>query len=128
MSIGKTYEAIFRELIKKKYPVVIRVPDYSSSGSTATAPGDYQCIKNGRTDYYEVKHTYNQKSFPLSNISEEQIRILRKIHIQGGVKGVYLFIFMGKKKFRVPIKDFLQFSKDNARKSLPLLWLLKYTY
>ena len=128
MNIGKIYEGKFRELMKKEYNLIIRVPDYAATGISHSSICDFQCINDGITDYYEVKHSYNKKSFPLVNITNSQISSLRKIWKIGKVKGVYIFIFMVKKKFRIHIKNLLEFIETNSRKSIPIEWLQQYIY
>jgi penicillin-binding protein-related factor A (putative recombinase) len=126
--IGSVYENQFRKIMKDKYPLVIRVPDYKGTNTSGVAPGDFLCIKDGITEFYEVKHSYNKSSFPLSNIGDDQLYLLSKIFKEGKVQKVWFYIFMPRMKFKIHISDILSFIESNSRKSLPVSWLTLNNY
>ena len=84
MGTGKTFETKFKRWCNKHNVWSYKIPDMASSGTAIEAPADFIVVNKYLTIFYELKHTNNKISFPLSNFKKHQIPTLNKIKKHGG--------------------------------------------
>lgn len=87
---------------------------------------DYVGLYKGKYIEFDAKQTINKNSFPISNITKNQIRHIENIITHGGIAFIVLkmndnhFIYMG--------KDIISFIRQNKRKSIPYIEIKEKGY
>lgn len=85
---------------------------------------DFFVCSNGKSFFFEIKETKKTTSFPLSNISDHQIRDLWA-HYKKGKGNSYLVIFFPSNTFILHILDLIFFLREEDRKSIPIDYFVK---
>ena len=75
---------------------------------------------------FEAKSSANKTSFPLSNIKSHQIEWLRLVDALGGFAFIMFEIQQLRSIYRMDIKQLLQFTAENSRKSIPFSFFEEY--
>lgn len=112
---------------KKPTPITIKKVDYISPQKAKikdayfqkASTTDYNGIYRGKYIDFEAKETKDKNCFPLRNIHEHQIDHLRKIIKHGGIGFLIVRFVNYNKTFFLDGKDFMNFLKNNKRKSIP---------
>ena len=89
---------------------------------------DYNGIYKGRYIDFEAKETKSKTSFSLSNIHSHQIDHLKRVSNHGGISFLIIRFTSLEKTFLLLTKDFINFIKDNERKSIPIDYIEKKGY
>lgn len=79
---------------------------------------DYNGIYKGMYIEFDAKECSSKTSFPLSNISCNQISHIRKVIFHKGV--VFIIIKITNNYFLLPGNNLINFIKNNKRKSIPV--------
>ncbi len=109
-------------IYKKPTPIGIIHVDYSVNKITDAyfkdkSTFDYNGIYRNRYIDFEAKESHSKTSFPLSNISEHQIKHLRRILKHGAVS--FLIVSIRGEYYLLKGEDLLDFIDKNERKSIP---------
>jgi len=120
--MGKKEEEKFREMWKDKDVYIWRIPDYAFSGARSPSPCDYLVVENGRSKFFEIKHTNSLTSFPIDSFTDEQLIQLRK-HKHEGKGESFVVIYNPDGMYILDIDDVLKYIRENTRKSLPFKWI-----
>ena len=78
---------------------------------------DYNGLFKGKYIDFDAKVTNNKTSFPISNVHPHQIKHIEQIINHGGIS--FLIIKMNYNYYLLDGKIFLDFIKNNKRKSIP---------
>lgn len=87
---------------------------------------DYNGVYKGKYIEFDAKSTNSKTSFPLSNVSEHQIKHIRQIIKHEGI--VFLIISMNEEIYLLNGIDFINFIDNNKRKSIPYNYLKEYSF
>jgi len=87
---------------------------------------DFNGLYKGRYIEFDAKVTSNKTSFPISNVHPHQIKHIENILRHGGI--VFLIIMMNNRYFLLMGSIFLEFLKNNTRKSIPFEYLCENAY
>ena len=120
-------------IYKKPTPIGVTKVSYNEKGKRIM-DGFYKCpstldfngIYKGYYIEFDAKVTLNKTSFPISNVHEHQINHINNINKHGGI--VFLIIMMNNKYFLLMGSTFLDFIKNNSRKSIPYEFLENNSY
>ena len=120
-------------IYKKPTPIGVTKVAYNEKGKRIM-DGFYKCpstldfngIYKGYYIEFDAKVTLNKTSFPISNVHEHQINHINNINKHGGI--VFLIIMMNNKYFLLMGSTFLDFIKNNSRKSIPYEFLENNAY
>lgn len=118
-------------LIFKK-PTPIGIVNVKTEGSKKTITKayfkepstlDYNGIYKGRYIEFDAKETKSKTSFPIKNISNNQLQHLKKVTDHKGI--AFLIISMNKEYYLLKAESILKFISEESRKSIPLLFIEK---
>lgn len=87
---------------------------------------DFNGIYQGQYIEFDAKVTQNKTSFPIANVHEHQIRHMKNIYNEKGI--VFLIIYMNEEYFLFPAYAFLEFLKNETRKSIPYEYIKKNSF
>ena len=87
---------------------------------------DYNGVYKGRYIEFDAKETKNKTSFPIANISNNQLKHLKKVVDHKGI--AFLIISMNKKYYLLKAESILTFIKEESRKSIPFLFIEKHAF
>ncbi len=113
-------------LVKVSYPsrnkAIIKEAYFNTPSTT-----DYNGIYKGKYIDFEAKET-SGKSFPLSNIHDHQIKHLKQIDNHGGIGFIIVRFTKLNLNYYLGIKEFLNFTENNGKKSIPLEYFTEFGY
>ena len=89
---------------------------------------DYNGLYKGKYIDFEAKETKSKTSFPLNNIHKHQIKHLVKINEHGGISFIIIRFTTVHKTFLIFTKDFVNYFKNNDKKSIPLSYIEEKGY
>lgn len=111
-------------IYKKPTPIGVSKVNYTSRGKVIDkayfkeqSTLDYNGIYKGKYIEFDVKETQNKTSFPLSNVHAHQIEHIRNVLKHGGI--CFLIIKINSLYFLLQGEKFIDFIKNNERKSIP---------
>ena len=123
-------------IYKKPTPIQITKVDFPSRNSAVIKEAffkepsttDYNGIYQGKYIDFEAKETNNRTSFPLNNINKHQIKHIENVYNAHGI--CFLVVRFNKlnSSYILFAKDFLNFLKENKRKSIPVKYFEEYGY
>ena len=120
-------------IYKKPTPIGVTKVAYSNKGKRiqdgyykSPSTLDFNGLYKGYYIEFDAKVTENKTSFPISNVHDHQIKHIYNINKHGGI--VFLIIMMNNKYFLLMGNTFLDFIKNNTRKSIPYEFLEKNAY
>ena len=87
---------------------------------------DYQGIYKGYYIEFDAKQTLNKTSFPLSNLSQNQISHIKKIINHKGIS--FLIININNEHYLYSGEDLINFINCEKRKSIPYKEIIKSGY
>jgi len=128
-SSNEYYREIDKAYIyKKPTPIKITKVDYPSRDKaiikeaffTIPSTTDYNGLYKGKYIDFEAKETRSKTSFTLSNIHEHQIKHLKNISRHNGIAFLIVRFTTLNKTYLLRAEDFVEFTKNNDRKSIPL--------
>lgn len=128
-SSNEYYREIDKAYIyKKPTPIKITKVDYPSRDKaiikeaffTIPSTTDYNGLYKGKYIDFEAKETRSKTSFSLSNIHEHQIKHLKNISRHNGIAFLIVRFTTLNKTYLLRAEDFVEFTKNNDRKSIPL--------
>lgn len=118
-------------ITKRPTPINVVHVDYSNNAKITEAyfekesTTDYNGIYKEKYIDFEAKSTLSKSSFPLANISLHQINHLREVLEYGGISFLIINFEKIKETFILKTSDFLDFFKNEKRKSIPLEYFLQ---
>ncbi len=123
-------------IYKKPTPIKITKVDYPSRDKaiikeaffTIPSTTDYNGLYNGKYIDFEAKETKSKSSFALSNIHPHQIKHLENIYHHGGIAFLIVRFTTLNETYLLQAKDFLNFIKEEERKSIPLYFFRSSGY
>lgn len=123
-------------IYKKPTPITINKVDFKSRRDAVITEAhfkipsttDYNGIYNGYYIDFEAKETKSLTSFPLNNIHNHQIEHLKKIYEHGGIGFIIVRFVKLNKTFLMYIEDFINFTTNNKRVSIPLNYFEEKAY
>lgn len=123
-------------IYKKPTPIQITKVDYPSRSHAIIKEAffkepsttDYNGLYKGKYIDFEAKETNSKTSFPLDNIHTHQIKHLENIHNNGGIGFIIVRFNKLNETYILMAKDFLNFIKENDRKSIPIKYFQKHAY
>lgn len=145
-NLGQGFEELIiaanQHYAQKKIAAVIKVPTsfkverrYNPLRKQSEIVGCYPEIKS-TVDFmgqlgnipiaFEAKSSANKISFPLSNIKAHQADWLRLVDALGGCAFILFEIQQLRSFYRMDIKQLLQFTAENNRKSIPFAFFEEY--
>ena len=114
-------------IYKKPTPIQVTKVDYKNNSMIIKeayfkepSTTDYNGLYKGMYIDFEAKETTNKTSFPLANIHKHQINHIKNIANNGGIVFLIVRFVSLDKNFILMGKDFIDFLKNNDRKSIPL--------
>ena len=111
------------QIVKVDYPsrkkAVIKEAFFKEPSTT-----DYNGIYNGKYIDFEAKET-NNKSFPLSNIHDHQIKHIRNIYNSGGIAFLIVRFNKTNETFILMAKEFIEYIDKTEKKSIPLSYFIE---
>lgn len=113
------------EKIEAPFKTLGMVNNYHYGFFESTGFVDFVGIANGRSICFEAKSTKERTNFPLDNIKDYQVRILRDWHNLGGISFVLIEF---EKRHMVYVLKYSQLQKwwhdaaNGGRKSIPFHW------
>lgn len=126
-------------IFKKPTPIGLADVSYSDKGRIINkayfkepSTLDYNGLYKGKYIEFEAKVTQNKTSFPLQNIHNHQIEHIKKVIKHRGI--VFLIIKINNLVYLLKGSDFIDFIKNNTRKSIPFDYiketgyLIKYSF
>ena len=125
---NKYYREIDKAYIyKKPTPVKIVKVDYPSRDKavikeayyTIPSTTDYNGLYDGKYIDFEAKETKSKTSFPLANIHSHQIKHIKNIYNHQGIAFLIVRFIHYNETYLLPAKDFLEFTEQEERKSIP---------
>ncbi len=87
---------------------------------------DYNGIYKGRYIEFDAKETKNKTSFPLANISKNQLSHIYAVNNHKGI--VFLIISINQNFFLLDAKSIISFIENEKRKSIPLKYIETHGY
>lgn len=122
-------------IYKKPTPITITKVDYPSRLEAVIKEGyfktpsttDYNGIYRGKYIDFEAKETKN-KSFPLCNIHEHQIKHLKRILEHGGISFLIIRFTLNNKTFLLETKKLIDYIDTTNKKSIPFNYFLENGY
>ena len=123
-------------IYKKPTPIQVTKVDFPSKNKAIIKEGffavpsttDYNGIYKGKYIDFEAKETKNKISFPLANIHPHQIKHIENIFNHNGIVFLIVRFTVLNKTFLLMGEDFLDFIKNNTRKSIPLKYFEENGY
>lgn len=120
---------------KKPTPITINKVDYPSRKEAVIKEAhfkipsttDYNGVYRGKYIDFEAKETRNPY-FPLANIHPHQLKHLEKIMEHGGIGFLIIRFTKYDKTFLIDAATFIQYTRANTRKSVPLDYIEKNGY
>lgn len=131
---NKYYQENDLALIYKK-PTPIGVVNVKSEGSKKIITKaffkepstlDYNGIYKSRYIEFDAKETKSKTSFPLANISDNQLKHIYAIDSHGGI--AFLIISINNAHYLLTAKSIINFIKSEKRKSIPLDYIKNKGY
>ena len=128
-SSNEYYREIDKAYIyKKPTPIKITKVDYPSRDKpiikeaffTIPSTTDYNGLYKGKYIDFEAKETRSKTSFTLSNIHKHQIEHLKNISRHNGIAFLIVRFTTLNKTYLLRAEDFIEFTKNNERKSIPI--------
>lgn len=121
---NKYYEIHDIAIIYKK-PTPVNITKVHYQGNKVLTNGilkskstlDYVGLYKGKYLDFDAKSTVNKTSFPLSNLSNHQLKHIKNIINHGGVS--FLIIEINNDIFVLRGEDLISFINNNSRKSIP---------
>ncbi len=114
-------------IYKKPTPIQVTKVDYKNNSMIIKeaffkepSTTDYNGLYKGMYIDFEAKETTSKTSFPLSNIHKHQISHIKNINDNGGIVFLIVRFVSLNKNFILMGNDFIDFLKNNDRKSIPL--------
>lgn len=89
---------------------------------------DYNGVYNGKYLDFEAKETTSKTSFPLANIHKHQITHIKNVINQHGIAFIIIRFKKLDKTYLLFGKDFINFTTDNTRKSIPINYFEEKAY
>lgn len=122
-------------IYKKPTPITVNKVDYKSrTDATITeahyiipSTTDYNGIYKGFYIDFEAKET-KLDYFPLNNIHKHQINHLERIERHKGISFIIVRFTKYDSTYLLLTKDFINFIKNNNRKSIPIDYFKEYGY
>ena len=120
-------------IYKKPTPIKAVKVDYSKNKITEgyyeiPSTTDYNGIYKGKYIDFEAKETKSKTSFPISNIHKHQIKHLVRVIEHGGISFIIIRFTTVNKTFLIFTKDFVNYFKNNDKKSIPLSYIEEKGY
>lgn len=118
-------------IYKKPTPVkVIKQINYKIVDGYFEKPSttDYNGLYKGKYIDFEAKETKHNTSFPLDNIQTHQINHIKNIIKHNGICFLIVRFTKLNKTYLLFGKDFIEFIKNNTRKSIPLDYINEKGY
>ena len=123
-------------IYKKPTPIQITKVDYPSRSHAIIKEAffkepsttDYNGLYKGKYIDFEAKETKSKTAFPLDNIHSHQIKHLENIHNNGGICFIIVRFNKLNATYILMAKDFLNFLKENERKSIPIKYFEENAY
>lgn len=119
---------------KKPTPIQILKVDYDNNAHITDAyfkspsTTDYNGVYKGKYLDFEAKETRNKTAFPLSNISEHQIKHLIEVKKQNGIAFLIISFFYQQEIYFLDANIAINYYKENKRKSIPYNEIKKNGY
>ena len=113
-------------IYKKPTPIQVTKVDYKNGMIIKEAyfkepsTTDYNGLYKGMYIDFEAKETISKTSFPLSNIHKHQTEHIKHIVDNGGICFLVVRFSKLNKDYILMGKDYLDFIKNNDRKSIPI--------
>lgn len=136
-SSNEYYREIDKAYIyKKPTPIKITKVDYPSRDKaiikeaffTVPSTTDYNGLYKGKYIDFEAKETKSKTSFTLSNIHKHQIKHLKNISRHKGIAFLIVRFTTLNKTYLLRAEDFIEFTDNNERKSIPIEYFEKKGY
>ena len=123
-------------IYKKPTPIKITKVDYPSRDKavikeaffTIPSTTDYNGLYKGKSIDFEAKETKSKTAFSLSNIHPHQIKHLENINKNGGISFLIVRFTVLNETYLLTTNDFLQFIKEEDRKSIPHSYFKEKAY
>ena len=123
-------------IYKKPTPIKITKVDYPSRDKavikeaffTIPSTTDYNGLYKGKYIDFEAKETKSKTAFSLSNIHPHQIKHLENINKNGGISFLIVRFTVLNETYLLTTDDFLQFIKEEDRKSIPHSYFKEKAY
>lgn len=118
-------------IYKKPTPIQIveKVNDKITSAYFKTpSTTDYNGLYKGKYIDFEAKETVSKTSFPLKNIHPHQINHIKNIINHQGIAFLIVRFSTLNMTYLLSGLDFINFIKDNERKSIPLSFFKENAY
>ena len=123
-------------IYKKPTPIKITKVDYPSRDKavikeaffTIPSTTDYNGLYKGKYIDFEAKETKSKPAFSLSNIHPHQIKHLENINKNGGISFLIVRFTVLNETYLLTTNDFLQFIKEEDRKSIPHSYFKEKAY
>lgn len=120
-------------IYKKPTPIGISEAVYTPKGRVikngyfkAPSTLDYNGIYKGKYIEFEAKECQSKTSFPLSNFHEHQISYIKRVLKHGAV--CFIIIKMNSTVYLLKGEDFVEFLKNQTRKSIPYSYIQEKGY
>lgn len=120
-------------IYKKPTPIRVVNVEYTGKGKRITdafyeTPStlDFNGIYKGHYIEFDAKETNNKTAFPIKNVHEHQIKHIQNVYNHKGI--VFLIIMMNNKYFLLEGSTFLDFLKNEERKSITYEFLKNNAY
>lgn len=120
-------------IYKKPTPIGVAKVNYVNGGKRIKdayykmpSTLDFNGLYDGYYIEFDAKETTSKTSFPISNVHPHQIEHIKNIYNNKGI--VFLIISMNSKYFILMGKDFLDFLKNEERKSIPYEYICNNGY
>ena len=123
-------------IYKKPTPIKITKVDYPSRDKAVIKEAffaipsttDYNGLYKGKYIDFEAKETKSKTAFSLSNIHPHQIKHLENINKNGGISFLIVRFTVLNETYLLTTDDFLQFIKEQDRKSIPHSYFKEKAY
>lgn len=122
-------------IYKKPTPIQVTKVDYKNNSMVIKeaffkepSTTDYNGLYKGMYIDFEAKETTNKTSFPLANIHKHQIKHIKNIYENNGIVFLIVRFTSLNRDYILMGKDFIEFLKDNDRKSIPLSYFEEKGY
>ena len=123
-------------IYKKPTPIKITKVDYPSRDKaiikeaffTIPSTTDYNGLYKGNYIDFEAKETKSKTAFSLSNIHPHQIKHIEQINNNGGIAFLIIRFTTLNETYLLTANDFLEFIKDQERKSIPHSYFKEKAY
>ena len=87
---------------------------------------DYNGIYKGKYIEFDAKETISKTSFPLANISKNQLKHIYAVNNHGGI--AFLIISINNSYYLLTAKNIIDFINNEKRKSIPLKYIENNAY